>query len=295
MSLLSFLDDYEVKQKMKEFPCPKISLTENIKIEPQTKDYGIVGTAFDYLCRFYVEYINKNIGENREWVATVAFNRLKKVYSRNQEYLLLITEEYAKAIHNYNLFKCNGIYTDDLVKSSLFLAVLDLYIRTGRDFIYVYRNFVFIDSFLHENSEFSKNINDLKKLISHVPKKIFTAKKIAYLNPTFGKASNMVGGADADIIIDRTLIDIKVTKNLKLTREYYNQLLGYYILSIINGNQHKVNHIAIYFARHGYFWKIPISQVGTKKKFEILAEWVLKMAKEFNLQSLPPRIITIGR
>ena len=44
-----------------------------------------------------------------------------------------------------------------------------------------------------------------------------------YLNPTFGDASNLVGGADADIILDDMLIDIKTTKAISFTQEHYNQ------------------------------------------------------------------------
>lgn len=39
-----------------------------LKAPPQTKNYSIVGTAFDYLLRFYLERINRNVIKDR-WVA----------------------------------------------------------------------------------------------------------------------------------------------------------------------------------------------------------------------------------
>jgi hypothetical protein len=40
------------------------------------------------------------------------------------------------------------------------------------------------------------------------------------LNPDFGFASKLVGGADADIVLDSTLIDIKTVKAATLKPEY---------------------------------------------------------------------------
>lgn len=42
----------------------------------------------------------------------------------------------------------------------------------------------------------------------------FRAKRTCVLNPTFGAASELVGAADGDLILDGTLIDVKVNKNL---------------------------------------------------------------------------------
>lgn len=37
------------------FPIPKFESGANIKVEPVTKNYGLIGTAFDYLLRFSLE------------------------------------------------------------------------------------------------------------------------------------------------------------------------------------------------------------------------------------------------
>ncbi|MCD6423792.1 MAG: hypothetical protein J7L42_06735, partial [Elusimicrobia bacterium] len=75
-----------------------------------------------------------------------------------------------------------------------------------------------------------KDVKDLKKLISTVKPEYFKAKKICILNPTFGIASQLVGGADCDLVIDDAIVEIKTTKKLELMRRYFDQLIGYYIL-----------------------------------------------------------------
>jgi hypothetical protein len=90
----------------------------------------------------------------------------------------------------------------------------------------------------------------------------------------------MVKGADADLILDNVLIDIKVTKHLKLEREHLNQIIGYYILSLIGGvneNPHDkpIDTIGIYFARYGALWVVPVKELGTAAQFEAFKEWFI--------------------
>lgn len=66
------------------------------------------------------------------------------------------------------------------------------------------------------------------------------------LNPTFD-GSRDVGGADADLIIDGCLIDIKTTINPKLSANWLYQLLGYVLLDY--NNRYEIEQVGIYFAR----------------------------------------------
>lgn len=68
------------------------------------------------------------------------------------------------------------------------------------------------------------------------------------LNPIFD-GSNDIGGADADIILDRCLIDFKSTINPKITSNWLYQLLGYVLLDYTD--QHQINKVGIYFSRQG--------------------------------------------
>ena len=68
------------------------------------------------------------------------------------------------------------------------------------------------------------------------------------LNPTFS-GSGDVGGADADLILDRCLIDFKSTINPKISGGWLHQLVGYALLDY--ENRYQITDVAIYFARQG--------------------------------------------
>lgn len=289
MSLTSILSDkknQELRDKFKtEFLTPSFNLKAKLKAPPLTTNYGLVGTAFDYLLRFYLQYHNKDTCIQRDfWVADDSFEQLclhlnsttkqevstgfrrDKVFKR-QDLLEIITNQYEDTKINYNNFIENGVITDELICNTIFLAKLDGFYRARL----IDENF---DNYNHED------IKDIKSLISLVDNKNFQAKEKCYLNPTFGAGSTLVRGADADLIIDNTLIDIKVTKNLKLDRNHINQVLGYYLLSLIGGvnsnpNDRPIENIGIYFARHGELLTIPIVKFGDTQKFENLKEWFI--------------------
>lgn len=61
MSLTTVLDNKEIRTKFKQkFKKPRLEYSKNILIESKTKNYGLIGIAFDYLARFYIEKINVN-------------------------------------------------------------------------------------------------------------------------------------------------------------------------------------------------------------------------------------------
>ncbi len=76
------------------------------------------------------------------------------------------------------------------------------------------------------------------------------------LNPTFAGSLD-VGGADADLVINGCLIDIKTSVSPKLTADYLYQLAGYLLLDYNDS----LNMIAagIYMARQGmlFTWSVP--------------------------------------
>ena len=58
-----------------------------------------------------------------------------------------------------------------------------------------------------------------------------------------------VGGADADMIVDELLIDIKVTKRSSIELDWLRQLLGYVLLDY--SDQYGISSIGLYLARQG--------------------------------------------
>lgn len=110
----------------------------------------------------------------------------------------------------------------------------------------------------------SNDIADLRNLVTSIPLDQFKAKQKYFLNPTFGDASRAIAGADADIIIDDLLLDIKVRKDAAIAAEDFHQLIGYYLLYEIGGID------SIYYIPH-------ITRVGLySARYRLLSAWPVK-------------------
>jgi len=284
------------------FPTPKFKNGELIKAEPLTKDYMLIGTAYDYLLRFNLEKRYKKKVFADKWVAESALSHFKKKsksvfvsgdfvsnnlgYEEVREYFenRQKKDEMQRKRVPEKFQECKEIYyrfinsrlkdKDQLIESTLFLARLENVYRAGptmKEYI----------TFLPEDQ---LNITDLKQLVSICDFNIFKPKGKLILNPTFGAGSRLVRGADADLIVDDTLIDIKVTKELKLTRPHLNQILGYYLLYLIGGvDRHKdivIKNIGIYFARHNVLWKVKTDELGDKQLFKMTVAFLKKTVKK---------------
>ena len=269
MSLTSLLENADVRQRFKqEFQMPKFSVKQELVAPPITTRYSTVGTAFDYLLRFVIQKLNPDAIDKGYWVAENSvelleqdvslFDKGKKIVSGARKHFV----EYLET----------GQMSDELIESTLLLATLDPIFRAGVG---------------HEmiGKADKADIRDLKAILSVVDERIFTSTKLCLVNPTFGAASVLVGGADADLVIDDTLIDIKTTKNLVLDRKMLDQVLGYYVLHCIGsvgGLKPKIpiNKLAIYFSRYGYLHVIQVSELVNMSTFPDFVQWFQHRAAE---------------
>jgi hypothetical protein len=72
-SILTDINNQDLRDKFKnEFIHPKSKLEGDLLAEPKTKNYALVGIAFDYLIRYFTERINQNKTISSEWVAETA-------------------------------------------------------------------------------------------------------------------------------------------------------------------------------------------------------------------------------
>jgi hypothetical protein len=110
-----------------------------------------------------------------------------------------------------------------------------------------------------------RDLRDLRNLFALIPQHPFLDEAICLLNPVFPFSS----GADCDLLIGNTLIEIKTTKFSEMKQYYYQQLLGYYLLNLTDKIHHReIDQLGVYFSRHGYLWTIPLEEIGGKRAFE---------------------------
>jgi len=249
--------------------------------EPQTKNYPGIGTAFDYLLRFKIEAENEKV-ITQPWIAYKSLDCLDSEGEKKEvkERLTIIEGVYRSFLKRKNV-------TKKLIKCSLELAKLDpIYRRTGCPY-------GLIDFKIDR-----KDIEDLDNLIKGVPKGLFKSNRSCILNPTFGLASNLVFGADADLYIDNTLIDIKTTKKPDFSKSHLYQLLGYTLLHNLGQKymknntkpeilnifyedldhnvmpestkiflNEKIERIGIYFSRSNYLYTLELKDIVPEGKF----------------------------
>ena len=304
MSLTSILKQKEMKAKFRKvFPVPKVKLDTHLIAPLLTKNHMVIGAAFDYLLRFHVKQIFPEAKSRR----LIAQNAANVIRMNSGKYALVdgepapvdckilradvalagrmfpnaksvlwtgnenphLAKQWADAIdladqvldtatENRRLFARTGEVTDGLIKSCLGLARMDAVFRTGR---------LYDGTFVLDESE--GDVTDMRRLLDiAVSSEYFVPEQRAILNPSFGEGSSLVGGADADLILDHTLIDIKTTINLKLTQDMYNQILGYCALSTVDGTISGITSMGIYFSRHALLHTMPVPD-GT----DVIIEW----------------------
>jgi hypothetical protein len=263
MSLLTFLQQDDVRNRFNQtFTKPKLTQTPPLLAPPLTKNYALVGRAFDYLLRFQIKALNPHAIE-RGWVAQNALHFFKtNAQTRLYEQAYLIITE---ATEHYTDFLNNQQLTDMLLRSALRLAKIEAIYRSKK-----------LDPNLDQIDD--EDIVDLKALFALVNVEQFTSPEAVLLNPTFDVGSLVVGGADADLILGDALIDIKTVKDFSLERRDFNQLLGYYVLSKLAGvdnapTGHEIKRLGVYFSRYAYLFLFNVSDVVDSQTFPHFLKW----------------------
>jgi hypothetical protein len=292
MSLTSFLNQKDVRKKFREqFPHPPVRRKLKPVVPPLTNHPQLIGTAFDYLLRFYIKRLNPKaitspwVAENvpgtlrdkielakdmhviDKWKSTPLIDPKAIRYYTNL--CLKIEQLLARAVKVYDSYLKDGKIDKPLLKSVILLAQIDSIYRSGEDEYEL-------------GSIDQRDLNDLEALIKLVDPKLFKSRKYCVLNPSFGPASRLVGGADADLIIDDMIVEIKTTKELHVKRADWNQLIGYYILTTVGGIEgvgpkYTINRIGIYFSRFGELITVKMNIVN-RKRLKSFIEWFVERA-----------------
>lgn len=280
MSLTSFVELPDVKERLRhDVVKPPFQVPSEIKAPPLTTSYSLTGTALDYLLRFYIQKLNP-AAKRRPWVAEsslaiLALGSPKSAALRRARWIVATAKEHYDAYLKSRRMEKPG---EELVRAAIDLAQLDLVYRIG-----------LVDLRPIDRAV----VQDITALLSFVHPEDFRAKRLCVLNPTFGSASRLVGGADADLFIDGTLIDIKTSKDLRMDRDVFNQLFGYYWLSCIggiDGCRAKVSALGVYYARYGLLHRVAVNSFVDSRRFPTLLRWLERRARrEFGEPKAPPK------
>lgn len=256
-------------------------LGSKIKARYILKDHrlaGQVGTAFDYLARFVIKHYQKKIGgtaHNEKYVAkyglyellTVTKNR-KNNYQQTYDKGIDIISEYINGNDSEELFT-------RLLGVSVYFAKLEQIYRSGYtpeiENSLIYRIDKYVEQELRNQIEIFKDAFEDKF-------KIQTKKCEVFYNPSFSYCSRAVGGADADIVINDTLIDFKSSKYLKNIDKDFEQIISYYLFSKVIESPANINNICLYFSRYGKF----VEYSFTEKDKENIKEATKQMNEFIN-------------
>ena len=285
MSITQLLrEDQTLRAELRgRFKYPRFPLQAELVAPALSSSYSTVGTAVDYLLRGKVEFLNPGrvslnqalIGEygysrltmflKRVGKGRVALGRKHRLILPANKVLRRVDEDYERSRTVLMAYGRNGLLCEEVVNAALFFARLDPFYRAG-----------VIDPGLIEPDEHAHA--DVSSVIRQAPDGPFIAQKHCYLNPDFGKASLLVEGADADLIVDDLLLEIKTTKDLGVRREHLDQLLSYYVLHKIGGvnempRSRPIKRVGIYFSRHALLWSVPVEELASTRALTGFKRW----------------------
>lgn len=215
-----------------EFNKPTFPYSANTKPKaPPIGNSRRVGTAFDYAMRLCLARLNHiPLGEIRLVAEKAATRRKSREFVRNFKEKL-------------QYFLEGKVEIDNLLADCIVLAKLEPMARGAAEYMYWSP-----DLFQVEDSD----VKDLQNLVGLINNRLFVAASCCVLNPGFGESGRMVGGGDADFVLDDAIIDIKTYKRLELERQDFRQLLAYFMLNLREGNVYgELNKLGIYYSRFG--------------------------------------------
>jgi hypothetical protein len=276
MSLRTFIEKKEVSALLSSYvkvaPTPGF-VPPSLLAPAQSMEYRLVGAAFDYLMRTLVERMNPGC-QRTAWIASAALLFFREDLEEIDSKLFTLAKEcHDRALLAHKQYLSDGILTEGLLLGAIHLARIDRVFRDGPEHL---RKEWFALAYPREMA-------DLRRLYEIVPREKFQSQHQCFLNPTFDLASKLVKGADADVIIDDCLIDIKTTKYLRFKLADLHQIVGYYILYLLSGKSTRrplgeIKRIGIYFSRHAFLHTLDIEKIVENSAMPQLVKGFIELA-----------------
>lgn len=251
---------------------------------------GVIGTAFDYMTRaILIRHAGYENAIRRTYVAEEALEifplaliqaqnnidlfptrdserneRRKKGVEHALEKLPALMDFLDTRLKNakksMDQFIQKNMKIETLAPHALFMSKLDVVYRSGSvNIIDTYFEKYESQTFFRRDDAISDKeiINNIVKL-SYIFEKQISKMNIEHVNcnPVFKPYSSIVGGADADFIIDKTLIDVKTLKTLGYRTTIMAQILGYASMAQATGIP--IEQVGIYYARFAKWMLLPL-------------------------------------
>lgn len=229
-----------------ELPFPP---SPPIVVSRASRATSIIGHAYDYWLRAYIQRINDCPQELHEdsLAASFAVQMLAGPMPS-------LPETYRQIVDRRNAYITKACdVTPGLIQGAIVLGNLDQYYRSGQ----------LVEGGVLQVNE--ADVEDLQRLIQETESysSLFLAQNSLVCNPCFGEAiTQLVGGADGDLLMDGMLIDIKVESAFKWKIAHLRQLVGYWILSCLTPRfEGEIEHLAIWNPRCCRLVYIPVQEV----------------------------------
>ncbi len=203
---------------------------------------SLVGTAFDYAVRVELKHRAPH-ARSDHWIAESALPLLSRRDRANAERTIGAARQAFEHLPK-NVLARFSIIADHAAR----LAPLDLMYRAGLS--------PFDGTSQVDDKSIAAEVAALLAVAS--PLWSFATEGTLLLNPAV--CGNLVGGADADIIVGNTIIELKTSKDPIVERDHLRQLVGYACLAALAPENvfPRIDTLAVYLPRFGLLRTFPL-------------------------------------
>ena len=214
-----------------------------ILVEP-TRDPSLIGSAVDYAFRYGCRACWDV--EEKEAVAWHGVRRLLQLGPKSREFQFAAGRVRAAVTVLEGLDDVEEFGVDEAV-ACLHLARMEVFAR-GPAPLHVYLRFL-------EQDPTAEQVAEVLRMFELITWDALDPAGRMLLNPTFGRGTKLVGGADADLVIDDLLIEIKTLKKSALHAGTIRQLVGYAVLAntygVMGDTGTPITRLGVWYARSG--------------------------------------------
>jgi hypothetical protein len=224
-----------------------------LPVSREAYPYGLIGTAVDYRLRYYLDvspaeslvaYRGANTLMTRAYLNS---SQLPEEFFANLAILLKDAQPVGRLLENEA--------EANLARYCFALALFEYVVRksTVHDLLASSRPKTVEDILGMAKGIWIDDLCDISRRFYDTQSALFSMQFV--LNPVFS-GSGDVGGADADIIVDGCLIEIKTSIRPLVESQWLRQLAGYALLDY--EDRYSIRSIGIYMARQGLMMQWPI-------------------------------------